>query len=117
MSQHRLVDQALVIAEGRKFVSALLFPDFEAAEALKEYYGQSQMDTTEFFSQPKFQAKMDHWLKKVNQGLSHWEQVQKCQFVVHPLSIEEGDMTPKMNLRRTALYEKFDSIIDEFYAE
>lgn len=117
LSQHRLVDQALVIAEGRKFVSALLFPDFEAAEALKEYYGQSQMDTTEFFSQPKFQAKMDHWLKKVNQGLSHWEQVQKCQFVVHPLSIEEGDMTPKMNLRRTALYEKFDSIIDEFYAE
>lgn len=117
LAQHRLVDQALVIAEGRKFVSALLFPDYENVAALKEYYGQTQMGDDEFFSQKDFQDKMQYWVTKVNQGLSHWEQIQKVEFVPYRLSIEAGDMTPKMNLRRNALYDKFQDKINEFYSE
>lgn len=117
LAQHRLVDQALVIAEGRKFVSAILFPDYENAEALKQYYDQVGMPDDEFFAQELFQEKLNSWLTKVNQSLSHWEHVQKCYFAPYRLSIQAGDMTPKMNLRRNALYKKYEDEIDQFYKE
>ncbi len=117
LSKHRLVDQALVVAEGRRFVSALLFPDYENAVALKEYYGQPELSDDAFFGQQKIQDKMEHMVKTMNQNLSHSEHVQKVKFIPYQLSIQEGDLTPKMNLRRNALYTRFDDIIHDFYEE
>ncbi len=117
LSKHRLVDQALVVAEGRRFVSALLFPDYENAVALKEHYGQPELSNDEFFGQQKIQDKMEHMVKTMNQSLSHSEHVQKVKFIPYQLSIQEGDLTPKMNLRRNALYLRFDDIIHDFYEE
>ena len=54
---------------------------------------------------------------QVNAGLSAWEQIQKYKYVKHPITIETGELTPTMKLRRHVIEEKFKTIIDDLYQE
>jgi hypothetical protein len=53
----------------------------------------------------------------VNKNLNHWEQIQKYYLVTNPISIESGELTPSMKLKRNFVEEKYQSVIDKFYDE
>lgn len=106
---------AIIIADNRKFTSALLFPDFTTFETLKhklKFIGSDQ----ELIKSKKLHKYLDYKITKINSGLNHWEQIQKYNLVNQEISIESGDITPSMKLKRSALEEKFRTIIENFYA-
>ncbi len=107
---------AIVIAEARKFTSAILFPDFENLKIIKEklkFLGGDQAFLESKNLCDFAQKKID----LLNKNLDHCEQIQKFYIATRAISIESGDVTPSMKLKRGILEEKFKNIIEKFYAE
>lgn len=106
---------ALVIAEGRKCVCTLLFPDFENLETHKKRFRMSNLNDKEFLTKEVIQNKIRELINKINQSLNDWEKIRKFELILDELSIENGDLTPSMKLKRSALEKKYHNIIDKFY--
>lgn len=105
---------ALVIAEGRKFTSALLFPDFEVINKTKEKFNFNGNDA-DFLNCAILQNFVQKNIDKINKTLDHWQQIQKFYIVQKPIAIESGEITPSMKLKRNILEEKYKNVIDGFY--
>ncbi len=114
---HEFVDMAFVIAEGRKFVSCLLFPNFENLKQYQIKHGFADLTEASFLKSDFIRKEMENLLARVNQSLNHWEQVQKFYIVPVPLAIETGELTPTMKIRRHVVEEKFKKVIEEMYKE
>ncbi len=106
---------AIVVAEGKKFTSALLFPEFETLEKFKRKFNFSGSDK-EFLSSEILHKFVEEKLQSLNEKLNHWEQIQKFYIALESISIESGEITPSMKLKRNVLEAKYKKIIDEFYS-
>ncbi|MBP7710692.1 MAG: long-chain fatty acid--CoA ligase [Rickettsiales bacterium] len=107
---------AIVIAEGKKFTAAILFPEFEMLKKTKEQFEFVGSDE-EFLQSEKLQNFVQKEIAEINQDLNHWEQVQKFHIARQPISIESGDITPSMKLKRNVLEAKFAEVVEVFYKE
>jgi long-chain acyl-CoA synthetase len=106
---------AIIVAEGRNFTSALLFPDFEMIKNLKiklDYEGGSDEEFLHSRILYDFVLKK---IKNINIKLDNWEQIKKFTIIARPISTSTGEITPSMKLKRNILEEKFKNAIDEFY--
>lgn len=107
---------ALVIAEGKKFTSVLLFPDFEILPKLKNKLAFDG-DDKKFLSSEILNNFVQKNIDNLNQHVDHWEQIHKFYIVSQPISIESGEITPSMKLKRKVLEEKYQEVINNFYSE
>lgn len=106
---------SIVVAEGRRFTSAILFPEFENLEKMKSklrFFGSDE----EFLKSEKLQKFCAEKIAEVNKSLNHWEQIQKFYMAAEVISIQSGDITPSMKLKRNVLEEKYKKVIEGFYA-
>lgn len=111
------VDMAMVIGEGRKFASCLLFPNFEVVESLKNAQKLHHLTNEEFLRSEFVRQEMDNLIKNINKHVNHWEQIHAYRFVQHPPSIETGELTPSMKIRREVVAKKYKNLIDAMYTE
>jgi long-chain acyl-CoA synthetase len=114
-SQHPLVDQALVVAEGRRFASALLFANREALVRAKQRDGCERQGDADYAAGPQVAAALAELAGRVNAGLDHWQQVRRWTLVLDAPSVENGQLTPTMKLRRHAVCEQYRALIDHMY--
>jgi len=105
---------AIIIAEGRKFVSALLFPDFELLQKFKIKLKFSGSDL-EFLQSDILYKVAQQAVTNINGTLDHAEQIQKFAIIKQAISIESGEITPSMKLKRNVLETEFAEIIADFY--
>lgn len=110
-----LIDMAMVIGEGKKFASCLLFPNFEVLHSLKAAYGQTHLSDEEFLNSEQIRKEMQQILKNINDHLNHWEQIHDYRFIPVHLSVETGELTPSMKIRREIVLEKYRSYIESIY--
>lgn len=115
LSQAPLIDWAMVIADKRKYASVLLFPNFELLETLKKQQNLSSMSDETFLNSQIVRTQMQELLEKVNANLNHWEQIRAYRFIPYTLSIEKGELTPSMKLRREIIEGKFTEQIQNMY--
>lgn len=115
--QSMFVEQIMVIGKDRKFVSALILPDFEELESwCKEK--QIQFESKEAVIQKpeihqKYQAIIDHYNKK----LGHVQQIKQFKLVADPWSVDTGELTPTMKIKRDVVLEKYKDVIEAIYKE
>lgn len=114
-SANKLVDMAMVVAEGRNFTTCLIFPDFENLEVIKKELGCDGMGNDAFLSSPQALDCVKKTLDEVNAKLNHWEQVQKFAVAKTPITVEAGQLTPTMKIRRHVVGEKYRQEIDSMY--
>lgn len=105
---------AIVIAENRKFTSALLFPEFELLAKLKHKLDFSESDA-EFLKSEILQKFCGEKIAQINKGLNHWEEVQKFSIIGDAIGIETGEITPSMKLKRAVLEARYREVIEGFY--
>ena len=106
---------AVVVAEGRKFTSALLFPEFETLKKLKGKLSFSGGDE-EFLSSDILREFVTKKIVDINEKLDKWERIQKFHIATKAISIESGEITPSMKLKRNLLEETYKKEINSFYA-
>jgi len=105
---------ALVIAEGKNFVSALLFVDFDLLRNIKiklKFDG----DNNQFFDSTILKNFISQKIAIINKKLDSWEQIKKFKIIIEPISVESGEITPSLKLKRNVLERKFALEIEEFY--
>lgn len=108
------VEQAVVIGNGQKFCSALIVPSFESIErALKEK--GITCARADFESNAEVKKIFEKVLTQCNKGLPHWEQVKMFRLLPEAFSIEGGELTPKLSMKRRVIQEKYKSQIASMY--
>lgn len=109
------IEQAVVIGYQRKFCSALIVPNFEN---VKKRLGDRGEEVTGAFSEdPKVRALIQGEVDKVNRDLSPWETVKKFVILDKELTIEEGELTPTLKVKRPVINERYRSEIDSIYED
>ncbi|MCE5316172.1 MAG: long-chain fatty acid--CoA ligase [Parachlamydia sp.] len=112
-----LIESAMVVAEGRKFSSVLLFPSKEVIDSLKATHKMNHLSDSEFLDSDYVRKEMSKLFRELNKHLNHWEQIHAYRFVDHPASIEGGELTPTLKIRREAVGKKYYQLIDSMYLE
>ena len=105
---------AIVVAEGKNFVSTLLFIDFDLLKNIKnklKFEGENQ----QFLMSPILQNFVSQKIENINKKLDSWEQIKKFKIIAEPISVETGEITPSMKLKRKILEKKFALEIADLY--
>lgn len=113
----KYIDQIAVIADQRKFVSALVVPEFRI---LEEYARENRIkfDTREdLCNNEKIQKMMMERISTLQQGLAHYEQIKRMTLLPHHFSMESGELTNTLKLKRPVINKVYKDVIDRMYAE
>ena len=113
----RFVSQAVLIGNERKFASALIVPNFEMLDSYARHKGFGPMTPSEYCRDPRIIDLFARQIETVTKGLGKFETVKKFRLLDRELTVEGGELTPTMKLRRRVVDEKYKALIDEMYAE
>ena len=108
---------AVVVGEGRRFISALVVPDFEKLEAYARANNILFRDRAELCSRPDI---VDFMLAEVNRStpdLASYERVKKIALLDRDFDIASGEITPTLKVRRAIVEAKYKGLIDSLYRE
>ena len=110
------VEQVMVVGSERKFVGALIVPAFSALKDWARANGIPNSSNAELIRQPKVTELYKDLIESFNKYFNHVEQIKKFELLPDEWSIETGEMTPKMSLKRKVLMEKFRPAIERIYS-
>jgi long-chain acyl-CoA synthetase len=110
-----LVGQAALLGDTRKFAAVLISPNFPALERWAGENGIATKDPAELVKDPKVQKLYEGIVKKVNATLEHHETIKKVGVVGEEWTVETGELTPSMKLKRRVILEKYKDKIDTLY--
>jgi long-chain acyl-CoA synthetase len=110
-----LVGNAAVVGDSRKYAAVLISPDFQALGRWAEEHGVTTKDPAELVKDAKVKAHYDGLVKRVNADLQEHERVKKVGVVAEEWSIEGGELTPSMKLKRRVIFERYKDRIDALY--
>jgi long-chain acyl-CoA synthetase len=108
--------QLIVEGEGRTFVSALVTLDPEAIAGWAAEQGMPETPYAELVSSPEVRHLVQGYIDELNSKLNHWETIKKFVILDRDLSIDDGELTPSMKLRRRVVADKYKKELDSLYA-
>ena len=115
LTQDPLILQALVIGDGRPCLAALVVPNWEPLEALLATRGVKCASRDAALSDPQVLAMFHERIRERLKDVAPWEQVQRFVLLPRGFSIEQGEMTAKLSLRRKAIEQHFAADIESLY--
>ena len=113
----RYIEQALVIGDKRKFCSALIVPSFETLEKYAAEQGISFRSHKELCQNSKVIELIQKEVEAVNKDLASYESIKKFILVDQPFTIESGELTPSLKVKRKIVEKNYQEQIDALYAE
>ena len=117
MVESDFIEQFMVIGEGQKFPSALVVPSYQnlldwAKTNAKESVSLSKED---FLKSDIIAKKIMEEVEKGNQNFGHWEQIKKIVIIPTEFTIDGGELTPTLKLKRKVITQKYNSEIEQIY--
>ncbi len=115
LKQLDLLSEAVVVGDARRFVAALVTLDEEAAARFAREHGIAE--DAELHREPKILEAVEAAIGEVNQSFSRVEAIREFRLLPRLLSVEEGELTPTLKVKRRVVHEHFAELIEEMYAE
>lgn len=109
------IEQIIVLGEGEKLVSALIVPAFPALQKWMQQQNIPFTDNGSAVKDTKVLAKYREILDAINVNFNHVEQVKLFALLPHEWSIDGGELTPKLSVKRKVVMEKYKDYIDKIY--
>ncbi|HEY0895081.1 MAG TPA: long-chain fatty acid--CoA ligase [Sphingobacteriaceae bacterium] len=109
------IEQVLVVGENRKFPAALVVPAFPA---LREWCTSREITCStnhDMVCHPEVLGFYHSIIDQLNEGFGHWEQVKRIVVLPKEWTIDGGEMTPKLSLKRKVILERNHQIIENIY--
>ena len=113
----KFVEQVAVIADQRKFVSALIVPSYLQIEDWARNNGVKFDSHEDLCENPKVNAMMKERIDTLQQTLSHYEQIKRFTLLPKPFTMENGELTNTLKLRRPQVSKNYKELIDKMYEE
>ena len=111
------IEQFMVVGADRKFVGALIVPSFGTLKSWMEDEGITYTTNAAAVANPKVIALFDGIIAEYNTFFNHVEQVKKFALLDKEWTVESGEMTPKLSLKRKVVMENCKAAIESIYAE
>lgn len=113
----KFIDQIVIIADQRKFVSALIIPEYKALEEYAKANGIGFSSREELCASDKIHAMMMERIDTLQQQLAHYEQIKRFTLLPKPFTMESGELTNTLKMRRKVINEHYKKEIENMYAE
>jgi len=113
----RFVSQVVLIGNDRKFPAALIVPNFEQLESYAKQKSLNLKTPKEFCEHASIIKLFEAEVEETNKELAQYEKVKKIALLERELSVESGEMTPTLKVKRRVVDEKYKEVIDKIYAE
>jgi len=117
LKANTVIGQAALIGDRQKFASVLISPNFAALESWARQNGVATGDHAAMVKDPKVQKMYEDIIAKINASLAHFESIKKVGVVPEEWSVEGGEMTPSLKLKRRIITEKYKDQIAAFYKD
>ena len=117
LKQSLLIEQIMVVGEGKNRASALIQPSFEQAKIWLDEQGVSCKDDPESLCKNELMfEKINNEIRLHDHKFGKWEQVKEIRLTPEIWSIEAGHLTPTMKVKRKIVQEKYQNLVDEIYS-
>jgi long-chain acyl-CoA synthetase len=103
LKEGRFIEQAMVIGEGEKFPSAFIVPAFAHIQNWCAKKGIPYTTPEEMLKHPEVQRKINEDIASANEDLAQYEKIKRTEWLTHEWSIEKGELTPKLSLKRKVI--------------
>ena len=113
----RYIDQIAIIADQRKFVSALIVPVYGYVKEYAKEKGIEYKDMEELLQHPKVMGLFRARIDTLQQQFAHYEQVKRFTLLPEPFSMERGELTNTLKLKRSVVARNYKELIDKMYEE
>ena len=113
----RYIDQISVIADKRKFVSALIVPEYKLVE---EYAAENNIAYTsmeDLLQNPKIYNMFMERIEEIQKVFASYERIKRFTLLPHPLSMEKGELTNTLKIKRNVLAKNYAKEIDKMYED
>ena len=115
LKESSLIEQAVVVGEGQKFPSALLIPEFSVLKDWCTRNGIVYSDDASMVKNEKVKAKFDEEVKELMKGIAQYEQVKKVTILPKGFTIDSGELTPTLKLKRKIIHNQYKDLIEGMY--
>ena len=115
LSRSPFIEQIAIIADARNYVSALIVPAFSAVEDWAKEQGIHYRSQLDLIKNSQVNKQIEASLVHLQQELARFEQVKKFTLLSQAFSIELGEITPTLKLRRNVIYQKYAMQIASMY--
>ncbi len=115
LCQSPYIDQCLLIGDGRPYCTALIVPDFEALTAYAAEHGIAESSTEALVQHPAIQELIQRELDRLQRPLARYERVRRFTLLPKPFSIESGELTPTLKIRRSVVERNYAELIEAMY--
>ena len=113
----RFVNQVVLVGSERKFAAALIVPNFEQLESYAKIKDLDLKTPKEFCESPKIIDLLERQIDAATQNLSRHEKVKKIALLKNEFTVDGGELTPTLKIKRRVLNEKYKDVIDSIYAD
>jgi len=116
LMESALIEQAVVVGNGERFTTALVFPNMEA---LPDWAKQPGIDPStspqELLKHPTVVAEYERLVDEANAGMDHWSQVKRFRLIPESMTVENQLLTPTMKVKRRAVHDRYGADIEAMY--
>lgn len=116
LAENKYIDEAAVIGDQRKFVSALIVPNLSQLRRWAEEKGIKHEDTDKFVSDPQVVSFVMEQINQVQDGLAEYEKIKRITLLPHHFSIMNGEVTNTMKVRRPVVAKRYAKEIEAMYS-
>jgi long-chain acyl-CoA synthetase len=110
-----LIEQVMVVGAGEKFPSALIVPAFPALQEWCQANGIPYTSDADVIRLPEVSARYKKEVEEYNENFAQWERVKKFELLPNPWSVESGELTPKMSMKRKIITHNNSDLIKSMY--
>ena len=115
MKESPFIEQVMVVGPERKFVGALIIPSFPNLKDWARQNGVADSGNEDLLRNPKVIELYKDLVESFNKFFNHVEQIKKFELLPNEWSVDSGELTPKMSMRRKVITEKYKDAIERIY--
>jgi long-chain acyl-CoA synthetase len=116
LKESAFIEQAMIVGSERKFVGALIIPAFPALRDWAKKHNVPTGTNEEMIKNPKIIELFKEIVEGFNAYFNHVEQVKKFELLPNEWSVDTGEMTPKLSMKRKVIMEKYKNAIERIYS-
>jgi len=112
-----LIEQLMIIGENQKFPAALIVPNIDNVKIWCKDNNITYSTDAEMVKNKEVVKEIGNYIKEFNNGFGSWEQVKSFRLIPTQWTIEGGELTPTMKLKRKAIMSKYEKVVNEIFAD
>ena len=115
LKESRYIEQVMLVGDNKKYVTALIVPSFLHLQAWAKENGVSYESNQQIVGNEKIKALINGEIGMTNKEFGHVEQVKKFALLDKEWTIEDGELTPTLKVKRKVILSRYDAMVEEMY--